>query len=89
MNGFAQINAVIPADLQYGGNLPCSADRRCKSKRRDIGAPANQPQKKAPKPGMSPNASGQIVLAGARWRTRGRLLPSAKMVGAGAFQELQ
>jgi uncharacterized protein (TIGR03437 family) len=22
VNGFAQINAIIPADLQYGGNLP-------------------------------------------------------------------
>ena len=29
INGFAQINAVIPADMRYGGNLPLgSADRR-------------------------------------------------------------
>jgi len=66
VNGFAQINAVIPADLQYGGNLPLTVQIGGVSSQAGVTLAVSGPP--APIPGApqslssSSNASGQIVL---------------------------
>jgi uncharacterized protein (TIGR03437 family) len=67
VNGFAQINAVIPADLPYGGNLPLVVKTGGVASQSDVTLAVSGPP--APIPGVpqglsaSSNASGQIVLA--------------------------
>jgi uncharacterized protein (TIGR03437 family) len=70
VNGFAQINAVIPADLQYGGNLPLVVTIGGVASQGGVTLAVAGPP--APIPGApqslsaSSNASGQIVLT---WTT--------------------
>jgi uncharacterized protein (TIGR03437 family) len=67
VNGFAQINAVIPADMQYGGNLPLAVQIGGISSQTGVTLAVSGPA--APLPGApqsltaSLNASGQVVLA--------------------------
>jgi len=67
VNGFAQINAVIPADIQYGGNLPLSVQIGGVSAQNGVTLAVSGPP--APIPGApqsvtaSVNGSGQVVLA--------------------------
>jgi uncharacterized protein (TIGR03437 family) len=67
VNGFAQINAVIPADMQYGGNLPLVVQIGGSSSQTGVTLAVSGPS--APIPGApqsltaSVNASGQVVLA--------------------------
>ena len=67
VNGFAQINAVIPADLQYGGNLPLTVQIGGVYSQTGVTLAVSGPP--APIPGApqtvtaSVNASGQVVLA--------------------------
>src|ERR1017187_9529023 len=67
VNGFAQINAVIPADMQYGGNLPLVIQIGGISSQTGVTLAASGPS--APIPGApqtvtaSVNASGQVLLA--------------------------
>jgi uncharacterized protein (TIGR03437 family) len=66
VNGFAQINAVIPADMQYGGNLPLTVQIGGISSQTGVTLAVSGPP--APVPGApqlvtaSVNASGQAVL---------------------------
>ena len=93
VNGFAQINAVIPADMQYGGNLPLAVL---------IGGVASQggttvavsgppaPIPAAPKSlSSSSSVSGQIVLA---WTAAdglaARFHVERQIGGTGAFTEI-
>jgi uncharacterized protein (TIGR03437 family) len=67
VNGFTQINAVIPADMQYGGNLPLSVQIGGVSSQIGVTLAVSGPP--APIPGApqsvtaSVNTSGQVVLA--------------------------
>jgi uncharacterized protein (TIGR03437 family) len=66
VNGFCQINAVIPPDLQYGGNLPLVVQIGGISSQIGVTVAVSGPP--APIPGSpqnvaaSVNSSGQIVL---------------------------
>lgn len=66
VNGFAQINAVIPPDLQYGGNLPLTVEIGGVSSQTGVTLAVSGPP--APIPGApqnltaSVNSSGQVVL---------------------------
>jgi uncharacterized protein (TIGR03437 family) len=66
VNGFAQITVVIPADLQYGGNIPLVIQIGDASSQTEVTVAVTGPP--APVPGTpqtisaSPNSSGQIVL---------------------------
>lgn len=66
VNGFAQINAVIPADMQYGGNLPLVVQIGGVSSQSGVTLAVSGPP--APMPGVpqnptaSVNSSAQIVL---------------------------
>ena len=70
VNGFAQVNAVIPLDLEYGGNLPLVVQIGDASSQAEVTIAVFGPS--APVPGAPqtlsavPNSSGQIVLA---WTT--------------------
>src|ERR1035437_6777082 len=67
VNGFAKINAVIPADLQYGGNLPLVVTIGGVASQSGVTLAVSGPP--APIPAApqsltaSVNASGQVVLA--------------------------
>ena len=67
VNGFCQINAVVPADLQYGGNLPLVVQIGGVSSQTAVTLAVSGPP--APMPGApqnlaaSVNSSGQVVLA--------------------------
>lgn len=66
VNGFAQINAVIPADMQYGGNLPLAVQIGGVSSQAGVTLAVSGPP--APVPGApqnlaaSVNSNGQVVL---------------------------
>jgi uncharacterized protein (TIGR03437 family) len=66
VNGFAQINAVIPADLQYGGNLPLIVQIGAVSSQTGVTVAVSGPP--APIPGTpqnltaTVNSNAQIVL---------------------------
>src|ERR1039457_6825784 len=93
VNGFAQINAVIPADLPYGGNLPLVVQVGGAS--RQSGATLAVSGPPAPIPGApsalssSSNALGQIVLT---WSPAdglaARFHVERQNGGAGTFTEI-
>jgi uncharacterized protein (TIGR03437 family) len=93
VNGFAQINAVIPADLQYGGNLPLAVQIGGISSQTGVTLAVSGPP--APIPGApqsltaSLNASGQIVLT---WTAAdglaARFHVERQNGGAGVFTEI-
>jgi len=66
VNGFCQINAVIPADLPYGGNLPITIQIGGVPTQTGVTVAVSGPN--APLPGVPQNAtatlnsSGQVVL---------------------------
>jgi uncharacterized protein (TIGR03437 family) len=67
VNGFAQINAVIPADLQYGGNLPLVVQIGGVASQSGVTLAVSGPPAPIPTAPQSltasVNASGQVVLA--------------------------
>src|ERR1039457_2295027 len=93
VNGFAQINAVIPADLQYGGNLPLIVQIGGVFSQGSVTLAVSGPP--APIPGTpqslssSSNASGQIVLT---WTPAdglaARFHVERQIAGAGTFTEI-
>jgi uncharacterized protein (TIGR03437 family) len=93
VNGFAQINAVIPSDLQYGGNLPLVVRVGGVASQSGVtlavsGAPAPIPG--APQNlSSTANASGQIVLT---WMPAdglaARFHVERQIAGAVAFNEI-
>jgi uncharacterized protein (TIGR03437 family) len=93
VNGFAQVNAVIPADLQYGGNLPLVVKIGGVSSQSGVtmavsGPPA--PISGAPQSlSSSLNASGQIVLT---WTPAdgiaARFHVERQIAGTAAFTEI-
>jgi uncharacterized protein (TIGR03437 family) len=66
VNGFCQINAVIPPDLQYGGNLPLVVQIGGVSTRTGVTLAVSGPPAPVPgapqNPTASVNSSAQIVL---------------------------
>jgi uncharacterized protein (TIGR03437 family) len=66
VNGFAQINAVIPADMQYGGNLPLVVQIGGVSSQSGVTLAVSGPPAPVPgapqNPTASVNSSAQIVL---------------------------
>jgi uncharacterized protein (TIGR03437 family) len=66
VNGFCQINAVIPADLQYGGNLPLVVQIGGVSSQTGVTLAVSGPPAPVPgapqNPTASVNSSGQVVL---------------------------
>ena len=93
VNGFAQINAIIPADLPYGGNLPLVVKIGGIASQSGVTLAVSGPP--APIPGVpqglsaSSNASGQIVLA---WTPAdglaARFHVERQIAGAGPFTEI-
>src|ERR1017187_647174 len=93
VNGFAQINAVIPADLQYGGNLPLVVTIGGVASQSGVTLAVSGPP--APIPGApqslssSSNGSGQIVLT---WTPAdglaARFHVERQIAGAVAFTEI-
>jgi uncharacterized protein (TIGR03437 family) len=93
VNGFAQINAVIPADLPYGGNLPLVVKIGGVASQSGVTLVVSGPP--APIPGApqslsaSSSASGQIVLT---WTPAdglaARFHVERQIAGAGAFTEI-
>src|ERR1035437_4984882 len=93
VNGFAQINVVIPADLQYGGNLPLVVKIGGVASQSAVTLAVSGPP--APIPGApqslssSTNASGQIVLT---WTPAdglaARFHVERQIGGTGAFTEI-
>ena len=67
VNGFAQINAVIPADMQYGGNLPLAVQIGGVSSQTGVTLAVSGPPAPIPTAPQSltasVSASGQVVLA--------------------------
>jgi uncharacterized protein (TIGR03437 family) len=66
VNGFCQINAVIPADLQYGGNLPLVVQIGGVSSQTGVTLAVSGPPAPVPgapqNPTASVNSNAQIVL---------------------------
>jgi uncharacterized protein (TIGR03437 family) len=66
VNGFCQINAVIPADVQYGGNLPLVVQIGGVSSQTSVTLAVSGPPAPVPgapqNPTASVNSSGQVVL---------------------------
>ena len=66
VNGFAQINAVIPADMQYGGNLPLVVQIGGVSSQTGVTVAVSGPAAPVPgapqNPTASVNSNAQIVL---------------------------
>ena len=66
VNGFCQINAVIPADLQYGGNLPLVVQIGGVSSQTGVTLAVSRPPAPVPgapqNPTASVNSNAQIVL---------------------------
>jgi uncharacterized protein (TIGR03437 family) len=93
VSGFAQINAVIPADLPYGGNLPLIVQIGGVASQSGVTLAVSGPP--APTPGTpqnlstSSNASGQIVLT---WTAgdglAARFHVERQIAGAGPFTEI-
>lgn len=93
VNGFAQINAIIPADFQYGGNLPLLVLIGGVSSQSGVTLAVSGPP--APIPGTpqtlssSSNSSSQIVLT---WNIAdglaSRFHVERQVVGAGVFTEI-
>ena len=93
VNGFAQINAVIPSDLQYGGNLPLVVKIGGIASQSGVTLAVSGPP--TPIPGApqslawSPNASGQLVLT---WTPAdglaARFHVERQIGGSGAFTEI-
>jgi uncharacterized protein (TIGR03437 family) len=93
VNGFAQINVVIPADLQYGGNLPLVVLIGGVASQSGVTLAVSGPP--APMPGTphslssSSNASGQFVLT---WTPAdglaARFHVERQIGGTGAFTEI-
>jgi pimeloyl-ACP methyl ester carboxylesterase len=93
VNGFAQINAVIPADLHYGGNLPLVVQIGGVASQIGVTLAVSGPP--APIPGApqtlssSSNASGQIVLTwAAADGLAARFHVERQNGGTGAFTEI-
>jgi uncharacterized protein (TIGR03437 family) len=62
VNGFCQVNAVIPPDLQYGGNLPLAVQIGGVSTQTGVTVAVSGPP--APLPGTPQNPTGTVTSTG-------------------------
>ena len=93
VNGFAQINAVIPADMQYGGNLPLVVQIGGVSSQSGVTLAVSGPP--APIPGAPQNPTASVNSNGLRSCCHGlqrihlrhSFISSARSPGAG-FTEI-
>lgn len=92
VNGFCQVNAVIPADMQYGGNLPLLLQIGGVSSQTGVTVAVSGPP--APIPGAPQNlslaakASGQIVLTWSAGNAVATRFHVERQIGGGAFTEI-
>jgi len=92
VNGFAQVNAVVPPGLQYGGDLPLTVQVGNATSQTDVTVAVSGPP--APRPGTPlslsaiPNSASQIVLTWTPADTLATSFHVERTIGTGPFTEI-